>query len=104
LALPESTPPDVATSLRAYRLSIDANDRFDLFAGGISMSGRIHVSGAEATLEPDTYMGRPLNRQPEGVKQIDRSAKLKGNADGTITLQQLQSEPVVLKRESQPAG
>ncbi|WP_038473354.1 hypothetical protein [Fimbriimonas ginsengisoli] len=93
--------PDVVNTLKRVTVKIDNEGRFEMFDQGISFAGPVQHDGSDLVLKPDTMLDRPLDRQPQDVRDAIKSARLKGNKDGTVTFSEEGGEPVTLKRESQ---
>jgi hypothetical protein len=76
--------PDVKVSLSQVKLLIKPNDRFDLYYGGMPVSGNISIDGMTATLTVTNTMDRKLNKDPAALQALYPSIVLKGQKDASI--------------------
>ena len=99
------TNPDVTYTLSEVKVTISANDRFNLFYKGFPFSGNVVIDGDKATLTATEIVDRPVAREQQAIKGSGITFELTGQTGDTILFQDpsdKDSDPVSLKRIATP--
>lgn len=80
----EPSNPAIANTLRAVRVTIKTDGRFEMLKGGLAYSGFATLTGSKASLRVTELLNQPIERASPGAQPF--TVTLERRDDGRILL------------------